>query len=107
MSQRDLSIWTKVTFWITKAERDAFSKWCKQRGLPQNQIVLQILRTAMKPGFSPPAGLSPPPGPSKNFPSLKTNLEWVLWEAVRERDPIFAARIRKLLERVLLKHDQT
>lgn len=38
---------------------------------------------------------------------LRMNLELIRLEAAREMDPIFAARVRRLLENVLLRHDKT
>lgn len=114
---RDPAIWTKVTFWITKEERDAFKQWCETRGISQNNAVLAILRNTVKPmeakhrpEFTP---RTPQPvakmvetmnGVQPKKEGLVASLEMVRWEAARENDPLFAARVRRLLERVLMRN---
>lgn|SRR3990167_7568606 len=95
----------RIQFWAPREERDAFEIWCKERNASKNRVLLTMMRerlTGTSDGNSLSLNsISPTVASSRHQLRAQTqDLEHLLMEeVVREADPLFAARLKQMLDR--------
>ena len=93
----------RVQFWAPREERDAFDRWCKERNSSKNRVLLTMMRERFSgPPSARTLAIERTPFPTASSKTSQTqDLERrLVEEVVREADPLFAARVKQMLDRI-------